>query len=960
MTTVEHDLFADAQVVRVRDVTLSLDDDPVARREKLARVILDELFEFVGLLDADGRTLEINRAALEGAGIRLGDIQGRPFWEARWWAISNESRDEAQDMVKRAGLGEFVRCDVEVYGKDLGSETIIVDYSLTPIRDDSGRIVFLLPEGRNITDKKRAEAELARKTEELQLLLDRVRHLDNAKSTFFANVSHELRTPLSLILGPVEEMLESAVGLGDTERRNLKIVRRNAAMLLKQVNALLDLAKVDAGEMHLNYSRLDLGMLVGSLAANFEALAAHRRINYVIDTPQDLLADVDADQYERIVLNLLANAFKFTPNNGWIRCRLERSDEHHVLLTVQDSGPGVAPELRAEIFERFHQGAPGTPGGPSYEGSGLGLAIVKSFVDLHSGTITVTDAPGGGALFQVELPVRAPETAYVRVAAPEAIERPAVQPFDLWWWARSRADAPDRRIDLPTVLVVEDHSEMRRFIVEALRDELRVVAASDGDEAIALALQESPDLVVTDLMMPRRGGEQLVAAMRAEPKLAQVPVLILSARADDELRLRLLSSAVQDYLTKPFSAHELRVRTRNLVTMKRARDALQVELTSQSSDLAELTDELIAERRALQASNDALRESEARWRAVYDNLAAGIALVDADGIFVDANPALETMLGFSVDELRGTPLMSYADSGAAELALAGRERRLRRCDGNIVWANVTESSSPLIDAGTALHLFVIEDVTARVETQAALARAQNELTRVTRASALGELAASIAHEVNQPLAALVANSHAALRWLAPEHRNETEANDAMQRIIRDATRASNIIGGIRRFLARSGLQKQLVDPDEIVTYVLGIVGPFAETHNVRLARPPHDPLPPISGDPVQLQQVLLNLVMNGIEAMVSAGVSHPSITFRATTTSDEVVLQVHDNGPGISDSDRERIFEAFFTTKPDGMGMGLAISRSIIDAHGGTLDLTSTQGGACFTVALPVSSPKAQ
>ncbi|MGZ4772340.1 MAG: PAS domain-containing protein, partial [Ilumatobacteraceae bacterium] len=147
MASVNGHLFDDEQYVHVRDVTLSVDDDDTTRREKLARVILDELYEFVGLLDADGRTLEINRAALEGAGIQLGDIEGQPFWDARWWAVSKEVRDEAREMVHRAGRGEFIRCDVEVYGRAAGQETIIVDYSLTPIRDRSGRIVFLLPEG---------------------------------------------------------------------------------------------------------------------------------------------------------------------------------------------------------------------------------------------------------------------------------------------------------------------------------------------------------------------------------------------------------------------------------------------------------------------------------------------------------------------------------------------------------------------------------------------------------------------------------------------------------------------------------------------------------------------------------------------------------------------------------------------------------------------------------------------
>ena len=338
--------------------------------------------------------------------------------------------------------------------------------------------MFLLPEGRNITDKKRAEAELARRTEELQQLLDRVRQLDAAKNNFFANVSHELRTPLTLILGPTDELLRHDGSLTEHQRRGLEVIERNALTLLKQVNALLDLAKVDAGEMQLNYVHLDLAELVRRAAAHFDALAEQRSITFLVDVPARLEADVDPDPFERIVVNLLANAFKFTPDDGWIRCRLETSGDRHALLSVQDSGPGVAPELRTDIFDRFHQGRPSASAG----GTGLGLAIVKQFVELHGGTVTLTDAPGGGALFQVEIPLTAPETSYVRLAGPQARSGPddACGPE-----AARSAPAGDRagpstgieitepRRTRPTVLVVEDHADMRRFVVEALRDEWR-------------------------------------------------------------------------------------------------------------------------------------------------------------------------------------------------------------------------------------------------------------------------------------------------------------------------------------------------------------------------------------------------------------------------------------------------------------------------------------------------------
>ena len=166
-------LFTNSPALHVRDVTLLATDGLQTHREKLARTILDEMYQFVGLLDADGSVLDINRVALDGAGIRLDDIQGKPFWEARWWLVSKDTQNLQQALVQQARAGEFVRRDIEIYGQAAGEETIIIDYSLEPVRDRQGTVVFLLAEGRNITEKKRAEAEIARKNEELQLLLEK-------------------------------------------------------------------------------------------------------------------------------------------------------------------------------------------------------------------------------------------------------------------------------------------------------------------------------------------------------------------------------------------------------------------------------------------------------------------------------------------------------------------------------------------------------------------------------------------------------------------------------------------------------------------------------------------------------------------------------------------------------------------------------------------------------------------
>ena len=195
------------QSTSVRGVVLQPHDSTSTRRQKMARIILDSMYQFLGLLDVDGTVLEINQTALDGAGLCLKDVLGKPFWQARWWDVSDEIRYRVKAMIAQASQGQFVRGDFEVFGDHQGDKTIVIDFSLKPILDDTGRVAFLLPEGRNITEKIAINAELSRKNSELQSALEKLKELDGYKTHFFANVSHELRTPLTLILGAVDRTI---------------------------------------------------------------------------------------------------------------------------------------------------------------------------------------------------------------------------------------------------------------------------------------------------------------------------------------------------------------------------------------------------------------------------------------------------------------------------------------------------------------------------------------------------------------------------------------------------------------------------------------------------------------------------------------------------------------------------------------------------------------------------------
>ena len=945
----------------VRGVVLGDDDAPDVRRHKMARIILDSMYQFLGLLDVDGTVLEINQAALDGAGLSLAEVVGRPFWEARWWSVSDEVRHRVRDMIGEARAGRFVRCDFEVFGDLHGSKTIAIDFSLTPILDDSGHVAFLLPEGRNITEKIERSAELTRKNGELQVALEKLKEIDGFKTKFFANVSHELRTPLTLILGPVDQLIHEATARSERERARLTAIKRNAQSLLQQVNNLLDLARIDSDRMPMAYTRVNVPASIREIAAGFEGEAEARAIRLAVPAEDELYADIDRAKFGRVMTNLLANAFKFTPPGGRIGCRIARLAGERLLIDVQDTGPGVPDAMKRHIFDRFTQG----DGQSGSEGSGLGLNIVKEFVELHRGTVVVLDAPGGGALFQLELPAQAPDGAYVRASGgrPEPAPPPSIAP------APQPAPAnPAFRPGRPRVLVVEDNPDLRHFLQDVLLDEYNVTLEADGDAALATALADPPDLIVTDLMMPRCDGECLLRALRSRPDFPNVPALVLSARADDALRERLLEELAQDYLTKPFSPQELRARVHNLVTVKRTVDILQKELHTQASDIWELTAGLVESRKSLQRSFAALQVADRRWLGLYENTAVGIALADRDGRILSANPALQRMLGYGPEDIAGVSLIALTD--AAERATTARnvhglvdgelpayrtQKRYERRGGGHLWANVSASRIPAIAEDGPMLAVIVEDITSRMEAERSLAATRTELARVARFTAMGELVASIAHEVNQPLAAVITNSQAALRWLSLDTPNLAEVAAALHRANRDATLAAAVIARIRKFLRAGEIKRERVDLPRILDELLQMLRATLAEHSVQVSLRLPSPPPALTADPVQLQQVILNLIVNAVDALRETPPEARSLAIEVSAEpAGGVRFAVHDSGPGVAPDSQARLFDAFFSTKPDGLGMGLAIARSIVENHGGRLWLDPTaRPGACFAFTLP-------
>lgn len=396
-------------------------------------------------------------------------------------------------------------------------------------------------------DLQRREAEQRRAIEEL-------------KTQFFTNITHEFRTPLSLIIAPVERLLRES--LPQSVERSMRLIDRNARQLLNLINQLLDLSKIDANQMALQETPGDLAGYLTDRLESFRWLANEKVIMVEYEASDNLPPlYFDLDKWDKILTNLLSNAFKFTPSGGTVRLNLTgeptSDDQWRVTLTVTDNGPGIAPAMQAHIFERFYQ--VDSSATRAYAGTGIGLALVRELTRLMNGQITVESEAGQGATFRLTVPLRAVAGEVVPVLPTPLTAVPAgVMP-------RSELPEPSASDDRPTVLLVEDNSDLRSFLEEGLRDSYRVFTAPDGEAGWERCLELLPDVVISDVMMPRLDGLSLCQRIRESPATNHVAVLLLTARASVDRRIEGLSTGANDYLGKPFHFEELRLRVTNLI-----------------------------------------------------------------------------------------------------------------------------------------------------------------------------------------------------------------------------------------------------------------------------------------------------------------------------------------------------------------------------------------------------------
>ena len=843
-------------------------------------------------------------------------------------------------------------------GQEQLADFLIVGVSPRRSLDEDYRNFFGLVAGQVATSIANANAyEAERKRAEA------LAELDHAKTLFFTNISHEFRTPLTLMLSPLEDLSLTLTGrLQPDEREQLDLVQRNGLRLQKLVNTLLDFSRIEAGRVQAVYDPIDLATYTAELASTFRSLIEQADMMLVVECPPlPAMVYVDWEMWEKIVLNLLSNAFKFTLF-GSITVRLQWVNTH-VELSVTDTGVGIPSEELPHLFKRFHRIK--NSQGRSFEGSGIGLSLVQELVKLHSGTINVTSILGQGSCFTVSIPTGIAHLPNECISASSTLTStavdavPYVEEAQRWLsqvgsW-KSGIEPQDVQINpllnpifsttasSARILLADDNADMRDYIQRLLSSIYEVETVADGLAALSAVQRNPPDLVLSDVMMPRMNGFELLRALRNDAQNLEIPVILLSARAGEESRIEGLTAGADDYLIKPFSARELMAR---------------VEATLKLAQLRRIARE---REQTLQLETQTVR---ANLERILSSLREGFLTLDHDWHYTYINDRQLEIIGMTRESVMGRSVWEvFPDIVDTEVY-----KQFHRVRNERVAVQFEFYYPPLkgwfdhrvYPSDDGIAIFVV-DVSERKNSEAErelllqreqTAREQAELANQVK----DEFLAILSHELRSPLNPILGWSQllqtgdldAATTTLAVE---TIERNAQLQsQLIEDLLDISRILQG------KLTLQAVSINLSSIISAALDTVHLSAEAKQISIEVTIADSVQQVSGDPMRLQQVVWNLLSNAVKFTDRGG----RINMRLTQVDYQVQVQVIDTGKGIHPEFVPFVFEYFrqqdssTTRKFGGLGLGLAIARQIVELHGGTIWAESAGEGQGTTFSFQI------
>lgn len=698
--------------------------------------------------------------------------------------------------------------------------------------------------------------------------------LDKLKSDFIANISHELRTPLTLIMGPLETLLADTNVLDQDSKDNLHRMQRNARRLYTLVNDVLDFSKLEAEKFAVNEELVNLNALILEMVDDAQGLAHEKKITLNYSGAHDLREIfIDKKMIEKIMMNLISNALKFTGEEGHINVQLENLGSK-VRITVADTGIGIPETYLARLFKRFHQVDSSKT--RAYEGTGLGLAIVHEFVKLMKGEITVQSQVEKGSQFIVTLPARTmtenqTDTPIHIKTEQNHSSKLLKNSFSIFANEQTTKQSIEESAlvdkisgQLPLILIADDNDDMRSYIITLLKDDYEIIVAKNGEEAFEIAKKYRPQVILCDVMMPIMDGYQLTKKIKSDPLLQHTSLILLTARSGNASIMSALAVGADDYLCKPFSSEELKARTAA-----------------------------------------ALRSYRAYMKLVATN----------------------TQLDYTKNNL--------ADS-YEELEKVHQE----------------------------------------------LKETQLQLLQHSKLASIGQLAAGVAHEINNPIAFVTSNvellkkyflflkdcfdyANIQFRTLPQEEKQQWEALCTQKNItsvmktvpevisesIVGLERVADIVSDLKSFSRSGQVEIQEANINQCIDLILKIIGTELR-YKCKITKQ-YSELPLLQCNARQLNQVFMNILLNAGQAIKTKG----DITICTQAKNDEIIVMISDSGEGINPEYLDKLFDPFFTTKPvgQGTGLGLSISYNIIKEHGGRIDVQSKIGeGTTFTIYLPL------
>lgn len=527
-------------------------------------------------------------------------LRGEPYEKENILSTALVNRQNARVMQMQTQHIETLDQKIEYLSTQLdsflmrySSQRVLLLASLLIILLAVFLLVFLV---RAFWTKKRLNEELSRQKETLEVQRDQLLALSkqleeatHAKLSFFTNVSHDIRTPLTLISAPIEQ-LQKSTHLDEQERFLLNMAHKNVTVLLRLINQILDFRKYENGKLELHLSRFDLQKSLLEWTDSFKALSYRKQIHFQCQIEKDEHPEViaDAEKMERILYNLLSNAFKFTPTNGSVTVSQSffmKEGTRWIRLSVRDDGVGISPEHAQHVFDSFYQVD------VHYSGSGIGLALVKAFVEMHHGEVRVDTDEGKGAMFTVEMPAeQAGDIQSGNYSLPKNNEfkEGAIHIAEQHNLSAQYTEVSGKEY---TVLLIDDDQEIRNYVCSFLRNEYNILEAANGQEGLRMAIKYVPDAIVCDVMMPVMDGMEFCRRLKQEVLTSHIPVMMLTAYAVDDQKIKGYECGADSYISKPFSAELLKARLKNLIeNRKRLKDffteeALPVSAKPSVSDL---------------------------------------------------------------------------------------------------------------------------------------------------------------------------------------------------------------------------------------------------------------------------------------------------------------------------------------------------------------------------------------